>query len=122
MFGDWLIRLITSIPEVIKLAQDYVVWLWLMPLLACWCYLYDGIYIGLMQAKIMRNSMIISTFIGFFPAMVFITRAGQSCDLGGFLDVYDFTWCNLGLAFSSGCNQSTIRTVLGYIIYVCVIF
>lgn len=77
LFGDWLIRLITSIPEVINLAEDYIVWLWLMPLLACWCYLYDGIYIGLMQAKTMRNSMIISTFVGFFPLWYLLQGLGN---------------------------------------------
>ncbi len=39
----------------------------LLPVIACWCYLFDGVYIGLMQAKAMRNSMIIATFGCFFP-------------------------------------------------------
>ena len=38
-----------------------------MPVIACWCYLFDGVYIGLMKAKAMRNSMIIATFACFFP-------------------------------------------------------
>ena len=59
--GSWLIRLITSIPEVINLAEEYIIWLWFMPILACWCYLYDGVYIGLMQAKMgINHSHIIS--------------------------------------------------------------
>lgn len=67
IFDDELIQLITNIPSVIALTKTYIVWLWFMPLLACWCYLYDGIYIGLMQARIMRNSMAVATFLGFFP-------------------------------------------------------
>ena len=66
-FDRALIRLISDIPSVIAFAEDYVIWLIILPLLACWCYQFDGIYVGLMKAKVMRNSMIISTFLGFFP-------------------------------------------------------
>lgn len=76
-FGSWLIGLITSIKDVIHIAEQYIMWLWLMPLLACWCYLYDGVYIGLMQTKIMRNSMIISTFLGFFPLWYLLQGFGN---------------------------------------------
>ncbi|WP_448565898.1 MATE family efflux transporter [Thalassotalea ganghwensis] len=67
IFGDELIRLISDIPNVVDFANQYLFWVMLLPLLACWCFLFDGIYIGLMQAKIMRNSMLISVFIGFYP-------------------------------------------------------
>ena len=67
VFDDALISLISNIPSVITYAQEYVIWLVVLPLLACWCYLFDGIYVGLMKAKVMRNSMLISTFLGFFP-------------------------------------------------------
>ena len=77
IFSDQLILLITNIPSVIELTKSYIVWLWVMPLLACWCYLYDGIYIGLMQAKVMRNSMAIATFLGFFPLWYLLQDFGN---------------------------------------------
>ena len=77
VLGDWFIRKITNIESVILLAQQYIVWLWLMPLFGCWCYLYDGIYIGLMQAKIMRNSMFFSTFFGFLPLWYLLSDLGN---------------------------------------------
>lgn len=67
LFDQELIRLISDIPSVIAFAETYVIWLILMPIFACWCYLFDGIYVGMMNAKVVRNSMIISTFLGFFP-------------------------------------------------------
>lgn len=76
-FDTWLISLMTSIPAVITFTQQYIVWLWLMPVVACWCYLFDGVYIGLMQAKIMRNSMVIATFIGFFPVWYVFKNYGN---------------------------------------------
>ena len=77
VFSHELIGLITTIPAVIEFTQTYIVWLWFMPLMACWCYLYDGIYIGLMQAKIMRNSMMASTFLGFFPLWYLLQGLGN---------------------------------------------
>lgn len=76
-FGSGLIGLITSIKDVIFIAEQYIIWLWFMPILACWCYLYDGIYIGLMQTKIMRNSMMVSTFLGFFPLWYLLQGFGN---------------------------------------------
>lgn len=68
VWGEALLKIISNIPSVIAFAQQYLVWMMLMPIIACWCYLFDGVYIGLMQAKVMRNSMVIATFVCFFPS------------------------------------------------------
>ncbi|MBL4942567.1 MAG: MATE family efflux transporter [Colwellia sp.] len=65
--GEFLLRLISDIPSVVNFAIEYLNWMVLLPIVACWCYLYDGVFIGLMRAKAMRNSMIIATFGCFFP-------------------------------------------------------
>ncbi|GAA6205063.1 MATE family efflux transporter [Thalassotalea sp. SU-HH00458] len=65
--GAYVIRLISDIEAVVLYADQYLFWIMLLPLAACWSYLFDGIYIGLTQAKAMRNSMILSTFGCFFP-------------------------------------------------------
>ena len=77
VFGEALVRLMTNIETVMVLTNTYIVWLWVMPILACWCYLFDGVYIGLMRAKVMRNSMIISTFLGFFPLWFIFQSLGN---------------------------------------------
>ena len=66
-WGEFLLTLISDIPSVIDFAKDYLPWMMLLPVIACWCFLFDGVYIGLMQAKAMRNSMILATFGCFFP-------------------------------------------------------
>ncbi len=65
--GRYFIASISSIPEVVDYALQHIGWIIALPLIACWCYLYDGVYVGLMQASIMRNSMLIATFGCFFP-------------------------------------------------------
>jgi len=77
IFGESLILLMTSIAAVVEFATQYLFWIVLLPLIACWCYLFDGIYIGLMEAKTMRNSMIISTFLVFFPAWFMLQSFGN---------------------------------------------
>jgi MATE family multidrug resistance protein len=67
LVGNYFITTISNITEVVDYAQQHLFWIVALPILACWCYLYDGVYVGLMQAHIMRNSMLIATFGCFFP-------------------------------------------------------
>ncbi|MFM4863069.1 MATE family efflux transporter DinF [Aeromonas media] len=65
--GRQLIAHITDIPAVIAEANRQLPWLIAMPLLAVWCFLLDGVFIGATRAREMRNSMLVAVFAGFFP-------------------------------------------------------
>jgi len=78
MGGEFFIRSISTIPSVISFANQHLIWVIILPLIACWCYLYDGIYIGLMQFSTMRNSMIIATFACFFPTWLLLEPLGNN--------------------------------------------
>jgi MATE family multidrug resistance protein len=65
--GDFFVGLLTDIPDVVLSTKQYVHWIIILPILGCWCYLFDGVFVGLMKTKAMRNSMIIATFCCFFP-------------------------------------------------------
>lgn len=65
--GELLITHITDIPAVIAEASRQLPWLVAMPLLAVWCFLLDGVFIGATRAREMRNSMLVAVFAGFFP-------------------------------------------------------
>ena len=75
--GESLLGLITNIDSIKVFAKDYLLWMILLPLVSCWCYLYDGVYIGLLQARVMRNSMIIATFGCFFPMWLILQDFGN---------------------------------------------
>ncbi|TMM45796.1 MATE family efflux transporter [Colwellia ponticola] len=77
VFGSFFLTIISDIPSVIDFAQQYIAWMVLLPLVSCWCFLYDGVYIGLMQAKVMRNSMIVATFGCFFPVWYLLQDMGN---------------------------------------------
>ena len=67
LFGAHLIGYITDIPAVVAEANHQLPWLIAMPLLAVWCFLLDGVFIGATRAREMRNSMLLAAFGGFFP-------------------------------------------------------
>lgn len=66
--GEFLFRLLTSNQEVIANAGPYFFWVILIPLLSFPAFLWDGIFIGATAGKEMRNAMLISALLVFFPA------------------------------------------------------
>ncbi len=77
VFGSQLILLLTNIPEVIQIANDYLIWLVVMPVLAVWAYLFDGLFIGATRSVEMRNTMLFSTFVCFLPAWYLLQNLGN---------------------------------------------
>ena len=66
--GAQIISLMTGLAEVRHAALRYLPWLIASPLISVWCFVLDGIFIGAVKGKEMRNSMIFSTFLVFLPA------------------------------------------------------
>jgi len=67
VFGENLMRILTDIPEVIHEAKPYLIWIGVMPILSFAAFIWDGVYIGATSAKAMRNAMIISSLLVYFP-------------------------------------------------------
>ncbi len=67
-------RLLTDLPDVRETASTYLPWLVVSPLVSVWCFLYDGVYVGMTRARDMRNIMLFSTFAVFIPAW-YLTRS-----------------------------------------------
>ncbi|MDN3521255.1 MATE family efflux transporter [Halomonas ramblicola] len=55
--GEALIALLTGLPEVRATAATYLPWMVVMPLIAVWSYLLDGVFIGATAIREMRNSI-----------------------------------------------------------------
>ncbi len=63
--GEWMCRILTDNEQVLERASYYIGWLLVMPILSCFAFTWDGIYIGATASKAIRDSMILSV-IGFF--------------------------------------------------------
>jgi len=66
--GDLIFRALTNNAEVIVNARPYFFWVMMVPLVSYSAFLWDGIYIGATAGKEMRNAMLLSTLVVFFPA------------------------------------------------------
>lgn len=65
--GDALLGLLTDLPQVRALAQEHLGWLVALPLLAVWCFLLDGVFIGATRTRAMRDTMLAATGLVFLP-------------------------------------------------------
>lgn len=75
--GKSMINILTDILSIRTEAYQYLPWMILSPIVAVWCFLLDGIFIGATRAKEMRNSMLISTFLVFLPAWYLLQGYGN---------------------------------------------
>lgn len=67
VLGQYIIQLITNIPDVINTASVYLPWVIVLPLLAHWSYLFDGVFIAVSASKAMRNTMAIAALGVYLP-------------------------------------------------------
>ena len=67
LFGTGIVSLLTDQQSVRDMATSYLPFIVVLPILAHWCFLLDGVYVGLTKASTMRNSMVGSAFLVFFP-------------------------------------------------------
>ena len=72
--GNLIFRALTNNPEVIANAKPYFFWVIIIPMVSYTAFLWDGIYIGATAGKQMRNAMLISTLLIFFPAYVLASK------------------------------------------------
>lgn len=76
-YGAWIISQITSIEAVQFEAMQYLSWLIIIPLTSMLGFVFDGIFIGMTRAKEMRNSMIFSLLLVYFPVWFFFANEGN---------------------------------------------
>ena len=70
-FGSNIFSILTDNQTVIRMAEPYFLWIVVMPLLSFPAFLWDGIYIGTTASRGMRDTMLLSTLVFFFPVWYF---------------------------------------------------
>tara|TARA_B100000929_G_scaffold235256_1_gene191832 strand:- start:542 stop:1231 length:690 start_codon:yes stop_codon:yes gene_type:complete len=71
LFGVPLLNVITDVGAILLSAQKYLIWLYLIFFSACIAFWLDGVFIGAMKTKLLRNVMILSGSV-FFILEIFI--------------------------------------------------
>ena len=72
-FFKEIVYIITDIEILRFLTFKHALWVIIIPLVACFCYQLDGIFIGASQTREIRNAMIISVF-GFISSSIYLTK------------------------------------------------
>ncbi|MEM7226498.1 MAG: MATE family efflux transporter [Pseudomonadota bacterium] len=75
--GPTLIALFTNMTEVRQIAETYLPWMAVAPLLSVWCFLLDGIFIGTTRTDAMRNAMVASLLLYLAACWVLIPWLGN---------------------------------------------
>jgi len=71
LFGKQIIDVFTNQEPIRLLAIQYLPWLIVLPIIAVWSFLLDGIFIGATRAPELRDSMLIS-FAGFLGLAILL--------------------------------------------------
>ena len=73
IFFKEIIYIITDIEILRFISFQHILWVIIIPPVACFCYQLDGIFIGASQTKELRNAMIVSV-IGYIGVSILLTR------------------------------------------------
>ncbi len=76
--GQAIINALTSLQQVREQALLYLPWLMIMPMVSFICYLLDGVFIGAMLSRQMRNTMLFSLFCVFLPVWYYSQQLGNT--------------------------------------------
>lgn len=78
IWGKQIVAIMTDQVSLQIAMKDYLILVCYLPLIAHWCFFFDGVFVGLTRAKAMRNSMLLSGLVVFLPALwVFLDYANQ---------------------------------------------
>lgn len=83
--GQALINVLTDLEQVRAAAGRYLVWAAVAPLIAVWCFVFDGIFIGATRGPEMRNSMLVASLGVFVPAWIALQAYGNDGLWGAFM-------------------------------------
>ncbi|MDB4327417.1 MATE family efflux transporter [bacterium] len=78
VWGTEIISTITDQPILQLGMQDYLIFVYCLPIIAHWCFFFDGVFVGLTRSQAMRDSMLLCGLVIYFPAFwVFLSYENQ---------------------------------------------
>ena len=73
LFPTTFVKIISNNQEIISEIRPYYIYMVLLPITTFIAFIWDGIYIGATASKAIRNTMIISSIVVFFPLWYLLT-------------------------------------------------
>lgn len=78
--GELLFRVMTDDVAVLAASKEYIPWLLVMPIVGCAAFAWDGIYIGAVASKAVRNAMLLAAaaFFGVWFLGIWVFNPGTA--------------------------------------------
>lgn len=70
--GKWILSILSHDNSVLLLAGKYMFWAILLPWTAFAAFIWDGIFVGATASREMRNNMLLSAIVVFFPSFLLL--------------------------------------------------
>jgi MATE family multidrug resistance protein len=102
LFGSDIINLLTDQLSLRENAKSYLGLMIALPLIAHWCFLFDGVFVGLTHGRAMRDSMILSAAVGFFAVWWMVSTLIQGSDAYAGMENYGLWLALLSFLASRG--------------------
>lgn len=99
-FDRQIVALLTHQTALHLVLEEYALIIVLIPIIAHWCFLYDGVFVGLTRSQAMRNSMVISALMVFIPVWWLFADQGNMGLWYGMLAFLAARGITLGAYFS----------------------
>jgi len=71
--GEQILRLLSSQPDIVNISKEYLFWIWALPLISFASFIWDGVFVGMTASKEMRNTMLFSSILIFFPSFYLLS-------------------------------------------------
>lgn len=68
VFGERIVSLLTDQKQLQLAITNYHWFIFSLPIIAHWCFYFDGVFVGLTRAVAMRNSMLFCALVVYFPS------------------------------------------------------
>jgi MATE family multidrug resistance protein len=75
--GAGIVALLTNLPAVRAAASEYLPWLIALPAVSAWCFLYDGVYVGITRTREMMLIMVGAMALVFLPVWYGFNQYGN---------------------------------------------
>lgn len=76
LFAENILYLLTDNNQMIIDSRPYILWIVLIPVLSIASFIWDGVFLGITESKALRNSVLVSSILIFFP-IYFMTKGSM---------------------------------------------
>ncbi len=107
LFGPLAIDIMTTSPEIRSEARQYLVWVVALPIIGAPSWMLDGIFVGGMRTRDMRNAMLISVLVYALSLVILVDSFGSHGLWAALLVLFVARAVTLGSRYPSLENAAT---------------